>query len=264
MQFDEAELYSGLAILHWANYTDPGWDHDYYQRAIERNGGVALDIGCGSGRLLRSYLRAGLNVEGADISADMLDACHSLAAEEGLTPVLHHQAMQQLDLPGRYNTIYIPCGTFVCVMDREEALEALRRFHRHLAPGGELVFNIFNPDYDYSGATRHELPQPWQPWVRYPQRDGRMLVVERRLTAIEPIEQYEAEERRFRLFNGEELVSEEIRAGQSRWYFKHEVLLMLRLAGFNDVRVTGDYTDEAFGPQHTRTMVFSARRSEHV
>ncbi len=264
MQFDEAELYSGLAILHWANYTDPDWDHDYYRRAIERNGGVALDIGCGSGRLLRSYLRAGLNVEGMDISADMLDACRSLAAEAGLSPTLHHQAMQQLDLPGRYNTIYIPCGTFVCVMDREEALEALRRFHCHLAPGGELVFNIFNPDHDYSGAAKRELPQPWQPWVRYPQRDGRVLVVERRLTAIDPIEQYETEERRLRLFDGEELVREEVRAGQCHWYFKHEVLLMLRLAGFGEVRVTGDYTDEPFGPQHSGTMVFHARRSEHA
>ncbi|GAB4203758.1 MAG: class I SAM-dependent methyltransferase [Roseiflexaceae bacterium] len=264
MQFDEAELYSGLATLHWASYNDPGWDHDYYQRVIERNGGVALDIGCGSGRLLRSYLRAGLNVEGMDISADMLDACRSLAAEEGLTPVLHHQAMQHLNLPGRYNTIYIPCGTFVCVMDREDALEALRRFHHHLVPGGELVFNIFTPDHDYSGATSYELPQPWRPWVRYPQPDGSVLVVERRLIVIDPVEQYEVEERRFQLFQGEQLLREEVRTGQYHWYFKHEVLLMLRLAGFSDVRVTGDYTGEEFGPQHTKTMVFTARKSAHA
>lgn len=265
MRFDEADLYSGLATLHWASYDDADWDHDFYRRALERNGGPALDVGCGAGRLLRRYLRAGLQVEGLDVSADMLAACRRLAEHEGLRPVLHHAPMQRLDLPRRYRTIYIPCGTFVCVMDRAEALEALRRFRRHLAPGGELLFNIFTPDYDYSGRCgRPDLPEAWRPWIDRPLEDGRRLEVMRRLTAVDPIEQYEAEERRFRLYQGDTLISEEIRTGQGHWYFMHEVLLMLRLAGFDTVRVTGDYTDEPFGPQHTKTMVFSARTGEEA
>ena len=35
---------------------------------------------------------------------------------------------------------------------------------------------------------------------------------------------------------------------------------MLRLAGFEDVQVKGDYTDEDFGPQHTGTLVFICRK----
>ena len=30
----------------------------------------------------------------------------------GLDPVLYEQQMQQLDLPDRFNAIYIPCGGF--------------------------------------------------------------------------------------------------------------------------------------------------------
>jgi hypothetical protein len=33
------------------------------------------------------------------------------------------------------------------------------------------------------------------------------------------------------------------------------------LAGFADVAVKGDYANEDFGPQHTRTIVFLARKS---
>jgi hypothetical protein len=68
------------------------------------------------------------------------------------------------------------------------------------------------------------------------------------------------EERRFELWRGEELLREELRSGQERWYTKHEILLMLERAGFRTVQVKGDYTDEEFGPQHHGTMVFLAHR----
>jgi SAM-dependent methyltransferase len=261
MSFDEQALYSGLATLHWGSYDDPGWDHDFYKGVIEQAGGLALDVGCGAGRLLRSYLRAGLAVEGCDISAEMLAACRERAKQEGLSPVLYHQAMQELDLPRRYSAIYVPCGSLVCVMGRENAIEALRRFYEHLRPGGTLAFNIYLPEHDYSG--RAEPTRPLGEWYRHHEVDlggGRRLVIQRRATAIDPIEQIEREERHFQFYEGDRMVREEIRPGQNHWYFKHEVLLMLRLAGFADVQVKGDYTDEDFGPQHTGTMVFIAKK----
>jgi hypothetical protein len=39
---------------------------------------------------------------------------------------------------------------------------------------------------------------------------------------------------------------------------------MLRLAGFVDVQVKGDYTDDDFSPQHTGTMVFICRKPVEV
>ena len=61
MTFDEIDMYSGLAALHWSAYDDPAWDHDFYKRVVEQAGGLALDVACGAGRLLRRYLagRAG-------------------------------------------------------------------------------------------------------------------------------------------------------------------------------------------------------------
>src|SRR5437588_772200 len=80
-----------------------------------------------------------------------------------LRPVLYEQPMQRLEVPHSYRTIYIPCGSFVCVMDRRLALEALRRCHAHLEPGGTLAFNVFLADHDYSGRTPSEpFPRPWQ------------------------------------------------------------------------------------------------------
>jgi SAM-dependent methyltransferase len=57
------------------------------------------------------YLQAGLDVDGCDISPDMLALCRDRAEREGLSPNLYQQAMHELDLPRRYRAIYV-CGGF--------------------------------------------------------------------------------------------------------------------------------------------------------
>jgi SAM-dependent methyltransferase len=265
MEFDELDLYTGLATLHWATIsdTDSRWDQAFYKSVIERGGGRALELGCGAGRLLLAYLADGLEVEGADISGEILAVLRQKAEAEGLEPVLYEQPMQLLDVPGRFRTIYIPCGSFVCVMDRAAALDTLRRCYDHLEPGGVLAFNIYLSGYDNAGETEPgPFPEPWQFKAEKELPAGRRLLIDYRATGLDPIRQIYQEERRYRLYDGEQLLQEEVHAGQERWYFRNELLLMLETVGFGDIVVKGDYTDEEFGLQHESTMVFVATKGE--
>ena len=144
MKFDERDLYTGLSALHWATIStsDPRIDKSFYKGILEKAGRKALELGCGAGRLLLAFLQEGFDVQGVDISGDMLSVCRQHANAMGLDPVLYEQQMQQLDLPDQFNAIYIPCGGFQCVMGRRAALETLRRCHAHLEPGGILAFNV--------------------------------------------------------------------------------------------------------------------------
>jgi len=265
MNFDERDLYTGLAALHWATIseTDSRWDQAFYQRLIEQNGGRALELGCGAGRLLLAYLQAGLTVEGADLSGEMLAVCRQQAVTLGVQPVLYEQPMQALTTPQRYRTIYIPCGSFVCVMERALALETLRRCHAHLQPGGVLAFNIYLADYDYSRQTPVEPdPHPWHLRAEKQLPGGQRLRIHRRVVNRDPVEQIEQEERRYELYNDDQLLQSETHSGQTRWYFRNELLWMLQLAGFDQVVVKGDYTDEPLNANHTQTMVFLATKGE--
>jgi 2-polyprenyl-3-methyl-5-hydroxy-6-metoxy-1,4-benzoquinol methylase len=47
-----------------------GWMRDVTVK-IERNGPPALDADCGTGRLSFPFLRAGLDVDGSDVSPDL-------------------------------------------------------------------------------------------------------------------------------------------------------------------------------------------------
>jgi len=114
----------GLIARWWAEFNVSGPEIDYFRRSVEAGGQPALDVACGTGRLLIPYLRAGLEVDGCDISGDMLALCRERAEAEGLSPNLYRQPMHRLDLPRRYRTIFV-CGSFGLGGDRDHDLEAL-------------------------------------------------------------------------------------------------------------------------------------------
>ncbi|WP_405061502.1 class I SAM-dependent methyltransferase [Kribbella sp. NBC_01505] len=245
--YDEGELFRGLAAEQWAasSVTDARGDAPFYRDVIRGQGGRALELGCGAGRLLLTFLGEGLAVEGCDISADMLAMCRREGVHRGLEPTLYEQAMQDLAVPGKFRTIYIPCGSFVLVMDRQQALETLRRCRAQLEPGGVLVSNVFPVPINYTEPPADDFPTPWQTGPRSELADGNHLEVSARWTALDRVEQTWHEERRYDLYDEDaRLLRTEVRAGQGRWYFRNELLWMLQLAGFapSNITTTGDLT----------------------
>lgn len=253
----EAEMYNGLASLVWAAYDERGKDYDYFKRVIQRHHGLALDVGCGTGRLLRGLRRLGYEIEGVDVAADQLEHCRRLAQADGVSVTLYQQAMQDLDLPKRYDAIIVPCSSLVCVMDRRQALEALRRMKAHLKPDGVLVFNLY---LNERSDVAESYPSPWVRWTRLSLTAGQTLFVDRRVMSLDPIEQVVRDECRYRLVAGSTpdapLLQEEVRAGGYRWYTLNEARWMIELAGLTIDSITGDYTDEPLGAHHRAVMMF--------
>ncbi|WP_332072044.1 class I SAM-dependent methyltransferase [Paenibacillus sp. GYB004] len=98
-----------------------------------------MELGCGTGRLFLPYLDAGLDVDGVDCSKDMLDICRAKAERNGQSPVLYDQHMQNLDIPKKYMTIYIPAASFMLLSEREDAKNALKCIYAHLEQGGQTL-----------------------------------------------------------------------------------------------------------------------------
>jgi SAM-dependent methyltransferase len=61
--------------------------------------------------LLADLLADGLDVDGCDVSADMIAFCREKAERQGLAPTLFVQAMHELEPPRSYRTIFV-CGGF--------------------------------------------------------------------------------------------------------------------------------------------------------
>jgi ubiquinone/menaquinone biosynthesis C-methylase UbiE len=247
--------YHGLAAESYDLWfgDEPYKDQAFFQRKIAEAGGPALEIACGTGRLLIPFLRDGLDIEGVDSSPAMLDICRAKASQQSLQPVLHQQLMQQLDVPRRYGTIFIPFCSFQILTRRKEAFEALRRFHAHLLPGGQLVVSLSVPWEDFERENEWRLRRSGT----RPSDGATVLIHE--ATRCNRLEQIEQVWYRLEVFKDGQLTHSELRTHRLRWYHRHEFTMILEQTGFRDVHVTGDYTDAPACDRST-VLLFSATR----
>jgi SAM-dependent methyltransferase len=255
----------GLIARWWALFNTDGPEIAYFQRFIEDDGEPALDVACGTGRLLVPWLRAGLDVDGCDVSPDMLALCRERAEGEGLSPRLYAQPMHELKLPRRYRTIVV-CGGFGLGSTRPHDLAALHRFYELLEPGGLLLLDNEAPYNDkrlwkyWLADERSALPEPWkEPSERRPGPDGAEYALRARVVDVDPLTQSVIMEMRAWMWRDGELVAEDEHRLTLNLYFANELELMLERAGFVDITVRGDYEDEP-PTRDTAFLVFRARK----
>lgn len=240
----------GLVARWWAefNHAEPH-EIDFFGGMIRRYGEPALDLACGTGRLLLPLLEQGLDVDGCDVSPDMIAECRRQAEEQSLAPDLFVQAVADLDPPRAYRTIYM-CGAFGLGDDRGGDIEGLRRSFKALEPGGALVFDHYLP-YESSRVWTYWLPEHQEdlpkPWPDQGDRgrcaNGEEIELRSRLVALDPLEQRLTRQMRARLYRDGQIVREEENDLMENLYFRNEVLLLLQHAGFGMVDVHQAYSE---------------------
>lgn len=256
----------GVVARYWAefNVAEPA-ELAYWRAAIETSGEPVLDVGCGTGRLLIPLLAEGIDIDGTDISPDMLAYVDAAAKRVGRTTNLAAAANHELDLERRYRTV-IACGTFGIGGSREQDLEALRRMHRHLVPGGTLVLDQ-HLAYDRSEAEwLRWLPGHGftsEPWPDQGERrraaDGDEFELAARISTFDALESRLSMDMRARLWRDGTMLAEEIGSLDECLYLVPEIRLMLGTAGFRDVTVQSAYTGQP-ATADDDTVVFVARR----
>jgi SAM-dependent methyltransferase len=223
----------GVVARWWAEFNRDGPEVEYF-RPFVVEGQPALDAGCGTGRLLLPWLRDGLDVDGCDVSEDMLAECRRLAAAEGLEPTLYAQALHELDLPRRYRTI-VCCGTFGLGSTRDQDLEALVRFQDHLEPGGSLLVDIEAGGDLLASTPAPARPEP--PAERVRGSGGLEYALRGRVVRIDRSERRATRAIQAWEWRDGELVAEEEHFLTESVYGREELLELLARAGFVDVDV---------------------------
>lgn len=260
--------WNGLAALSWdpSGGAVPGADFAFLRRLLDAQAtrgvqGAALDVGCGTGRLLLPLLAAGYEIEGVDSAGDMLAICRAKAGALKLDPVLYHQRMEVMATNRRYAAAFISCGTLMLLTEAGQNEAALLRLREHLMPGGALSLSLASPHGPESPLRASSRTGPevaWQRWHQATLADGLEIVQELRVTAVDPVGQRRDAERRYRAYRSGVLIKEEAFAMRLRYYTVSEFTLLLRLTGFSGVVCTGDWSDIPFDPACHTTMTVTA------
>ena len=233
----------GLIARWWANFNLDGPEIAFF-RSYVASGQPALDVGCGSGRLLVPWVADGLDVDGVDASADMIEACRFAARIAGCQPALYVQPTHRLDLARRYRTI-INCGAFGLGGSRADDVEVLRRLRAHLLPGGVLALDYEVGEFDDDRWRRwrprpaDDTPPPSN--VRRLGPDGFHYALRHRITGVDVAERSVTREMQAWQWQGDELVAHETHALVANVYSSNEIVTLLTTVGFTDVCVLGGY-----------------------
>jgi SAM-dependent methyltransferase len=250
MADEPVSWFYGLMAERVAEFTPAPHQVPFLLGEIERFGQPVLDLGCGVGRLLLPLQCAGVDIDGCDISDDMLRQCRKKAAALGLGPSLYRQPMHALDLPRKYRTIFI-CDSFNLAGSRDNGLETLRRCFAHLQDGGVLLLDI---DAEYTWlegwqywepARRKTLPEPWpKEEKRRISADGSEYIERQRMVSFDPLEQRMVRQVRIEKWVSGKLVESQELTHHRTLYLPDEVRLMLLVAGFRQITLRGDYSAE--------------------
>jgi SAM-dependent methyltransferase len=211
---------------------------DFYVALAREANGPVLDIACGTGRILLPCLQAGVDIEGLDLFEPMLQTLCAKAAALGLSPRLHQADMSDFSLPRRFSLLMIPFNAFIHNMTQETQIRCLQLCREHLLPGGKLVFDTFFPSKEIVGTPPNtrvlegEMPHPntGQPMRMYDTRSfDRVAQTQHSLNEVELV----AADGSVQTIHRSEC--------SSRYIYKHEMELLLRVAGFTRWEIRGDF-----------------------
>jgi SAM-dependent methyltransferase len=144
-----SSLEASLHDVFWAT-EGPSLELPLLRDFLQYHQGRSLEIGCGSGRLLVPLIEEGFEVEGLELSAEMLDLCRK--NHPNVAAVLHQGNMSEWQTDQPYDSIIIPAFTLQLSPDPPATL---RHIASLLVSGGALYFSTFTPLAEIVG----ELPE---------------------------------------------------------------------------------------------------------
>jgi spermidine synthase len=145
-------------------------------------------------------------------------------------------------------------------------MKAMQRCYEHLRPGGTFAFDM-SPRWNDPPAWLSRLPEGRQAlpeeWPSSGERkllpDGSELELVARTVAVDPLEEVQTRQIRARPWRNDELLKEEVHTHRYEEYGKNELMLVLKHAGFDDIQIFGDYSDQPATADH-RVIIFVARK----
>ncbi|MCF6137828.1 class I SAM-dependent methyltransferase [Pseudalkalibacillus berkeleyi] len=207
-------------------------DIEYYIDRLSTVKGPILEPATGTGRLLIPLLEKGMNVDGFDLSEDMLEICRMNCKERGLHPNLFNGKMESFSRDVKYDAIIVPTGTFLLLHDREQSIAALTNFHQHLSNGGKLIVDIFLQQNISIGTSS---TRTWN------LDNGDVITLEDKTVEVDYINQYKISHNRYEKWRNGSLVQTELERFPLRWYGVDEFKMILESIGFNNIVISSGY-----------------------
>ncbi len=233
-------------------------DYAFYRGLAARAAGPILELGCGTGRILARLAADGYQVDGLDISEQVLRLARRRIREHdiGSSVRLIKADAGDFTVDRGYDLVAFPLNSFMHLSTPERQVSCLRSVRRALLPGGTFALDLPNPEESILGYTERGLI------VEYT-KPGLLpgwTVTKSRAQTVDPIRQTLV----VTLIYDEIAPSGSLRRTaatfEMRYLQLNELEVMLRQAGLTPERIAGDFEGGELNRDSAKFVVV-ARRS---
>ncbi|MCY4781312.1 class I SAM-dependent methyltransferase [Sphingobacterium sp. UT-1RO-CII-1] len=133
----------------------------FYLSFVEE-GMEILEPMCGSGRFLISFLNRGYNIDGFDLSSDMVEKCREKLRQLKMSQdtIVQCSGFNDFSSDKCYDFIFIPSGSFSLLIEKEEIIKSLNRIKGLAKKGGRIIIEVESDlnfsDYNLLGNSDHK------------------------------------------------------------------------------------------------------------
>jgi hypothetical protein len=221
-------------------YRDRRHDVAYYVQQARLSRGPVLEYGAGNGRIGLHIARAGVAVDGVDLSQPMLtDFERRLSHEPPQVRArvrLHNGDMRELRLERRFPLVIAPFNVLLHLYDRRDMEAFLARVREHLTDEGYFLFDFSVPQpADLARDPERSYPAPD---LRHPETGEAVGYAER--FEYDPLRQLLLVRLDFTPKSGASAFTVPL---THRQYFPREMEALLHYNGFEEILFSADFTD---------------------
>lgn len=235
----DASLYDGLNTFLS--------DLQFYTKWLPTNKGAKiLELCCGTGRLTIPIAKEGHAICGIDNSTSMLKQAKAKAVEAGLEIEFIEADIRTLDLPEKYDLIFIPFNSIHHLYQNEDLFKVFDTVKKHLKNDGLFLLDCYNPNIHYIVEGEKGLNEI----ATYTTIDGRKVVIKQTM-------QYETKTQINRI-EWHYYINDHFDSIQNldmRMFFPQELDCYLELNGFNIIHKFGNFEEEIF-TNHSEKQLF--------
>jgi ubiquinone/menaquinone biosynthesis C-methylase UbiE len=217
-------------------------DVAFYRNAGREHGDPILELGCGTGRIALALAEAGLRITGLDLSERMLERASekraALPVETRERVHLVQGDMARFDLDETYRLIIIPFRPFQHLLETQQQLDCLHCVRKHLAAGGHLIIDFFQPDLR---RLHDPSVQEERLVAEYKMPGGRRVRLSERVVAFHRAEQRNDVEMIYGVTHADGRKERLVLAWTLRYFFRYEVEHLLARCGFRVTALHGSF-----------------------
>lgn len=201
---------------------------EFYLAFVKDKTIKVLEPMCGNGRMLIHFMEKGVDIEGFDISEEMLKVCRKKGKQLNLTPTVFCKKIEDFKSEKKYDLILIPFGSFSLLPD-EEADRSLDNLKAVLSEDGNILLTTI---------SRYGVIEEVSEWVETNRKHFKLeTIVEYKKVHFDETNSLLKMELKYDSYQGEQLKKTEIMDFPMRLYHPGEFEKILKAKGFKNIVV---------------------------